>query len=299
MKKINKNKTAFLLWLFLILPSQFAYAMIHITAAENVYGETAKLLAGPYVEVISILKNPTQDPHLFSVTPSTAKAVKFADIIIMNGAHYDPWMLPLVQFNQNKPTMIVIAEIIKWSNKNNPHLWYVPYSMTLYAKYLIEQLSIRDPLHRSFYEKQLMIFNRDYQRLIEKMQTIKKKYQGIHVIATEPLFNDMASFMGLIMHGESFQQSMMNDVPPAISDIQRFEDDLRQGRVAVLFYNVQVLNSMSKRMMAIAAKQNIPMVGLSETLPANMTYVQWMETQLIQVENALQQSQMNQKREKK
>jgi zinc/manganese transport system substrate-binding protein len=291
LETVNKKiEYLFLLSLFILFNFQPAYALIHITAAENVYGETAKQLGGPYVEVISILNNPNQDPHLFSVTPSTAKAVKFADIIIMNGAHYDPWMLSLIQFNKKtQPVLIVLADLIKWDNKKNPHLWYVPQSMVIFAEHLVKQLSIHDPQNSQFYENELNNFRREYQKLIQKMQAIKKTYQGTTVIATEPLFNDMASYMGLVMRGESFQQSIMNDVPPAISDIQQFEDDLRKHRAAVLFYNQQVLNTMTKRMLAIAAEENIPIVGLSETLPKQMTYVQWMEQQLMQVEKALKQ----------
>ena len=45
----------------------------------------------------SILKNPDQDPHLFETTPSVARDLADARIVIVNGADYDPWMEKLLK----------------------------------------------------------------------------------------------------------------------------------------------------------------------------------------------------------
>jgi hypothetical protein len=63
---------------------------IKIVAAENVYGDIAKQIGGPNVTVTSILSNPDQDPHLFEVSPSVARDVSAAGILIYNGIDYDP-----------------------------------------------------------------------------------------------------------------------------------------------------------------------------------------------------------------
>jgi zinc/manganese transport system substrate-binding protein len=60
-------------------------APINIVAAENFYGDIAKQIGGPDVNVTSILSNPDQDPHLFEVSPSVGRAVSAARIVIYNG----------------------------------------------------------------------------------------------------------------------------------------------------------------------------------------------------------------------
>ena len=49
--------------------------------------------------VKSILSNPDQDPHLFEASPSVARALADARIVIINGADYDPWVAKMLAAN--------------------------------------------------------------------------------------------------------------------------------------------------------------------------------------------------------
>ena len=69
---------------------------IAVVAAENFYGDVAKQIGGDQVAVVSVMSNPDQDPHLFETTPSTVRGITGAQIVIFNGADYDPWMPKLL-----------------------------------------------------------------------------------------------------------------------------------------------------------------------------------------------------------
>ena len=69
-----------------------AEGKIGVVAAENFYGDIAKQIGGDRVEVVSIMNNPDQDPHLFETTPGVVRQIADAQIVIVNGADYDPWM---------------------------------------------------------------------------------------------------------------------------------------------------------------------------------------------------------------
>jgi len=279
-----------LITIFAVFISTFwinANASINIVTAENFYGEVAKEIGGPYVNAVSILNNPNQDPHLFTTSPSTAVALLKADIIVYNGADYDPWMQTLLS-NQKNRHVIVVAKLMNVKNGSNPHIWYMPETIPTYAKKLVDTLSQIDPAHRKYFQKQLMIFNQSYQPIFEKIKNLKQHFNNIPVIATEPVFNYMAEAIGLKMHGEGFQLSMMNDVPPSFSQVKQFEDDLRQHSVRIFIFNNQVINPSTKKMISIAQEEKIPVVGVSETMPINLTYVQWIMQELTFLENALE-----------
>ena len=72
--------------------AQAQTAPVPVVAAENVYGDLAAQIGGKDVNAISILSNPEQDPHLFEASPSVARALSAARVVIYNGADYDPWM---------------------------------------------------------------------------------------------------------------------------------------------------------------------------------------------------------------
>ncbi|MDR3491402.1 MAG: zinc ABC transporter substrate-binding protein [Gammaproteobacteria bacterium] len=272
--------------LFICSYTVSAQALINIVTAENFYGEVAKEIGGPYVNVVSILNNPNQDPHLFTTSSSTAIALLKANIIIYNGIDYDPWMQTLLS-NQKNSHIIVVADLMNVKNGGNPHIWYMPETIPTYAIKLVDTLNQIDPAHREYFQKQLNNFNQSYQPIFEKIKNLKQHFNNTSVIATEPVFNYMVEAIGLKMHGEGFQLSMMNDVPPTFSQVKQFEDDLRQHSVRIVIFNNQVINPSIKHMLSIAENEKIPAVGVSEIMPINLTYVQWILQELNLLENTL------------
>src|SRR5689334_18845141 len=96
---------------------------IKIVAAENFYGDVAKQIGGDSVEVVSILSNPDQDPHLFEASPSVARKISDARIVIANGIDYDPWIDTLLSASpsQNRK-VIVVGDLAGRKAGDNPHL---------------------------------------------------------------------------------------------------------------------------------------------------------------------------------
>ena len=97
----------------------------------------------------------------------------------------------------------------------------------------------------------------------------------------------MAAALGLKMHNEKFQLAVMNDTEPSASDIVTFENDLKQHRVNVLFYNSQASNQSAKRVQKLAHQAKVPIVGVTETEPAGQPYQGWMLSELDSLEHAL------------
>ena len=269
-----------------------ANALINIVAAENTYGEVAKELGGPYVNVISILSNPSQDPHLFTTTPSTAKALSLASIVIYNGADYDPWITSALAIEgQKKRTIINVAELMHIKPGENPHIWYLPTTMPIFTKKLATTMIQLDPQHSQYYEKQLNQFNHNYQIVFETIKRLKQRFQYTPVIATEPVFGYMAKSIGFMMHGEGFQINVMNDVTPTVSQVKLFEDDLTHHTVRLLIYNNQVINPLTEHMRNIAEQEKIPVLGISEMIPPGLTFTQWIMTELSELKKALERKQ--------
>ena len=268
--------------------SVMAFATVKIVAAENFYGDVAKTIGGPYVEVVNILNHPDQDPHLFSVSPLTVKMIQGADLIIYNGANYDPWMDSLLSDETMLPKKIIVAaKLLKINTSQNPHIWYWPETMLLVATQIAAHLNAMDPLHQPYYQHALAEFKMQYQVLFKMIKTMHDRYNQVPVIATEPIFNYMAAAIGLKMQAIPFQENVMNDVTPSISEITAFENDLRQRTVRVFIYNKQVDNPLTKRLLSIANNEKIPVLGVTETLPLNRHYISWMVQQLTDLNQRL------------
>jgi zinc/manganese transport system substrate-binding protein len=80
----------------------------------------------------------------------------------------------------------------------------------------------------------------------------------------------------------------MNDTEPAARDLAAFENDLRKRKVKVILYNKQVTSNLTDRLIDIARSANVPVVGITETEPADTSFVDWMLSELDELEKALQ-----------
>ena len=272
------------------LPWQSAEAAdpVRVVAAENFYGDLARQIGGSRVEVTSILSNPDQDPHLFESNASTARAVSDAQVVLYNGVDYDPWMEKLLSASA-KPDRIVIvaAAVIGRKSGDNPHLWYDPATLPALAKALEAELEKRDPAHAADYKTNLAAFNASFAPLRATVAAIRAKNAGLKVTATEPVFGYMAGALGFTMLNYEFQIATMNNAEPSASQVAAFEKSLRDGEAKILFYNSQVSDRTTERLLALAREAHVAVVGVTETEPPGKSIQTWFAGQLDAIEGAL------------
>ena len=265
-----------------------AAAAIAVVAAENVYGEVAQQLVGPQATVTSILSNPEQDPHLFEVSASVARAVAEAQIVVVNGARYDPWMDTLLAAHAAPGRLVVtVADLLGSQSGGNPHLWYDPATIPAFARAFAAALDRIEPAHTSDHAERLAAFLSSLRPLEARIAEFRAAHAGVRVTATEPVFGSMAKALGLTMCNEQFQLAVMNETEPAASDIAALEDDLRGRKVRALIYNTQATGPAVGRLLDLARASNVPVVGVTETQPAGTTYAAWMTGQLDALDRAL------------
>jgi zinc/manganese transport system substrate-binding protein len=265
---------------------------ISIVAAENFYGDVARQLAGANATVSSILSNPDQDPHLFEASPSVARLLSGADIVVYNGVDYDPWMTKLLAATRSPDRkVIIVADLVHKKPGDNPHLWYDPPTMPALAEALATTLSNRDPTHGKDYDHELHAFLASLEPLDAQIAELRRKFGGIPVTATEPVFGYMSAALGFRMRNERFQLAVMNNAEPRASDVAAFEDDLRKHAVRLMFYNSQATDAAAKRLVRIAEQSKTPVVGVTETEPPGKNYQDWMSTELVAIAQALSGSQ--------
>jgi zinc/manganese transport system substrate-binding protein len=261
---------------------------ISILASTNFYGEAATAIGGDRVTVESVIIAPGVDPHDFDPPPSVARAVADADIVIMNGADYDHWLEHMLEANEVDGQIVInVAELIGVEEGENPHVWYHPKAMPALASALAETLSESVPDATDDFAAARDTFVATLAPVNEKIAELHAQFAGTEVAATEPVFGYMAEALGLEMTNEAFQTAIMNETEPAASDIAKLEDDIRSGRVKVLFYNEQVEDSFTRNLADLARASGAPLVGVTETQPDDKTFAEWMLDTLDETGKAL------------
>lgn len=284
----------YILGLVLLVCSSLALAKsneINVVAAENFYGSVANVIGGKYVHVESILNNPDADPHLFTTSAKTSKAMTNAQVFIFNGVDYDPWSKTLLNTKNKdgKRSVIEVSQLMNISSKDaNPHLWYNPQTFPTLAKKLVVTFTEIMPAEKAYFESNLQNFLKEHQKVLAKIEQLKSKTNGVTVTATEPVFGYMADALGFDMVGKDVQWTIMNDADPSAKALAEYQNNIKDGKVKVLFYNSQVTDPVTTNIQDLAKKNNVPVVGVTETLPKGITDVNtWFLSELNAIDKVL------------
>jgi zinc/manganese transport system substrate-binding protein len=276
--------------LLLVVPAeaQTTRGAIGVVAAENFYGDVAGQIGGAQVRVTSILSNPDEDPHLFEASPSVARAISAARIVVYSGIDYDPWMAKLLgAARSGERQVIVVADLVGRKAGDNPHIWYDPATMVACAKAVAAALEADDPAHVAVYDQRLARFVASIAPIQAEIGALRQRLAGTPVTATEPVFGYMFEALGMQVRNLSFQMAVMNGTEPSASDVAGFETDLRTHAVKLLVYNAQASDPIAERMERLARASHVPIVGAAETEPPGKTYQAWMMGELDEVARAL------------
>jgi zinc/manganese transport system substrate-binding protein len=288
MKKAVAGLALLLALLAQAVPVCAAENQIAVMAAENFYGDIARQIGGDRVSVVSIMNNPDQDPHLFETTPGIVRQIAAAQIVILNGGNYDSWMDKLLAAGPRRDRIVInAAKLTGYKPGDNPHLWYDPATMPAVAAAIADALAKADSTHASEYSARLKITLAALDQITQRVAQLKAKHGGAPVTATEPVFGPMARALGLTMRNERFQLAMMNDTEPSARDIAAFESDLKERKVRLLIYTSHVSEKSTERLRDIARRAKVPVIGVTETMPPNVKFQDWLLGELDNLDKAL------------
>ena len=266
---------------------------ISVIAAENFWGSIAMQLGGARVSVQSVVTDPNADPHEYESSANDARAFAEARLVILNGAGYDDWGKKLLDANPASARhVLTVADLVGKKVGDNPHFWYSPEYVVKVADSITAQYRSVDSADASYFDQLRAKFAAALQPYTDEIATIKQKYAGTPVGATESIFVYLASGLGLnLTTPAEFMNAVAEGNDPPASAVVEFQDQISANQIKVLVYNVQTTTAVTTAVKTLAASLHIPAVGVSETLlPQNLTFQDWQLTQLTSLEAALSKS---------
>ena len=255
-----------------------------VVAAENFWGSIASQLAGDRACVASIIANPDTDPHGYEAKPADAKLIASARYVIGNGAGYDSWAPKLIAANPVSGRIVLtISDFIGKKEGDNPHLWYSPDYVARVIDKITSDLDAVDPVDAAYFDQQKTQYRttglKDY---LDTIATIKSKYAGTPVGATESIFSYLADGLGLnLTTPPEYLKATSEGTDPSPADKAEVERQIANRSIKVFVFNSQ---NTTKDVIALVDKakaQKIPVTQVTETLtPANLTFQDWQTKQL-------------------
>jgi len=264
---------------------------VRAVGAENEYADVIRQIGGPYVTVASVMSSPDADPHSYEADTRDASLVGGASLVVQNGLGYDDFMDKLEAASPHPGRVVIVAAAVLGDPQNtpNPHLWYDPATMPRVAAAIARALSGQLPAHAGYFAGRLAAFDASLQAWRQELDQVRRHYAGYGVAVTEPVADYLLAAAGLdIQTPWGFQAAVMNGTDPAPQDVDIQENLLRARKVGALIYNRQAVSSVTAALLQLARDNHVPVVGVTETMPAGETYQAWMEEETRNLERALQ-----------
>ena len=253
------------------------------------WGDIVQDLGGDCAAVHTVLASSSVDPHDYEPTSADAVVFDTAQLVVVNGADYDPWASDLASNAASAPAVVDAGQVVGAAEGANPHLWYSPQYVTDVAQAVTDELSKLSPDAADYFAEQHTAWTQDMQQYQDLIATLKSGTNGRTYAATESVFDYMAQAVGLTdATPEGFARAAANESDPTPTDIAAFETALTQGQIDVLIYNTQTEGSIPQQIRTIAEEANVPVVEVTETVaPGSNSFQDWQVTQLKQLAQAL------------
>lgn len=269
---------------------------VQVVAAENFWGSLASQLGGTHANVVSIVSDPNADPHAYETNPQNATAVANAKLVIMNGAGYDTWISKLINASNTPGQKVLnVANLLGYTDDltkfSNEHFWYNPVFVNKTVNAMYKDYIAIDPANTAYYQQQYKALNSSLHGYMTLEANIKAHFGGTKVASTETIFLYMSNATGLqVISPFEFMKAVAEGNEPNAQDVATFQRlvSATPPTIKLLVFNNQTVTQTTDSIKSAAKANNIPIVAVTETLqPVNVTFQQWMTTELTSIQTAL------------
>ena len=282
---------------------------VDVVVSVDQWGDIVSQVGGACADVTTVLASSSVDPHDYEPTPADAALFDGAQLVVINGGHYDEWAAKLAASSAPDAPVINAVELSghegesghsdegeeghshegeaghDHAGEGNPHVWYNP----AVVNEVTAQLKDLAPDAADYLDERHSEFNNVMKPYNDAIATIRSGAQGRTYASTESVFDDMASALGMQNRTpEGYQAASANEAEPSPADLDAFLRLLGDRGVDVLIYNTQTEGSVPEQIRAAAEQAGVPVVEVTETVPPNTESFQtWQVGQLDALAEAL------------
>ncbi|HTI23588.1 MAG TPA: zinc ABC transporter substrate-binding protein [Kutzneria sp.] len=261
---------------------------IKVVASTDVWGSVVKAVGGDDVAVTSIIDDPTKDPHDYEVKPADTAAVAGAQLLVSNGIGYDEFFAKAVStVGKGKPSVVAFEVSGKQQAADtNEHLFYDLPTVRKVADKVAADLGGIDAAKKATFDANAKAFDAKIDELITRIGQIPA---GKKVVVTEPVANYLLT-AGNITDAtpKAFEEAVEAGTDIPVAAVAEATALITDRKVDALVNNAQTETDLTNQLKAKAAAANIPVVDVTETLPAGTTdYVGWIGKEVDALSKAL------------
>lgn len=260
---------------------------VKVVASTDVWGSVVTAVGGENVEVKSIIRDPSADPHSYETTADDALAAKGAQLLLSNGGGYDEFFGKLTE--QAGSAKKLVAYDIAATGDENEHVWYDLPGVDKVADQLAAQLGELKPAAKQQFTDNAAAFKAKVDALEKRLEELGTTHPGTKVVVTEPVAHYLlASAKITDATPKAFSDAVENDTDVPADAVSAYKQLIATKQVKALVNNEQTVTPLTQDVVKQAKEAGLGLVGVTETLPAGVTdYIGWMTGEVDELAGAL------------
>ena len=216
---------------------------LNVVATFSILGDFAKNVGGDRVSVTTLV-GPNSDTHVYTPTPSDAKKIADAKLVIVNGLGLEGWLPRLVKSSGSKAVTVVATKGIATRKIEDghdhsladadPHAWQSVVNAKTYVANIRDALIAADPAGADAYTANAVAYlskldalDRDVREAVAKIPPERRS-----VISTHDAFGHFAAAYGIKFIAP---QGVSTESEPSARDIAAIISQIRKQKIPAVF----------------------------------------------------------------
>lgn len=231
---------------------------LRVVASFSLLADLVASVGGSEVEVTALV-GPDADAHVFQPAPVDLRRMAQADLVVVNGLHFEGWLTRLVQTSGFKGTVLVCSDGLtprRLGAEADPHAWQDLANARHYVQRIRDALVASRPAQAAVLRQRAADYTA---RLDETDRWFRAELAAIpaqrrRVVTTHDAFGYLGAAYGIEFLAA---QRWNTDSEPTASDVARLIRQIRQQSAAAVF----VENIADQRLMQRIARESGATVG--------------------------------------
>jgi zinc/manganese transport system substrate-binding protein len=244
-----------------------AQAKIKVVATFSILGDLVGQVGGDRIEVITLV-GPDGDAHVYSPTPTDARRVADAKVMVTNGLKFDGWINRLAKASGTKATIVEAAAGVDAraggdhpehghaQGGMDPHAWQSVSNAKLYVGTIRDALIAADPSGRSTYTDNAAAYMGKLDELDAEVKAAIARIppERRRIITSHDAFGYFEQAYGLDFVAP---QGVSTEAEASAKDVARIIQQIKRERIGAVFFE----NISDPRLMERIAKETGARIG--------------------------------------
>ena len=223
-------------------------ARLKVVASFSILGDMVHEIAGDRIE-LTVLVGPNGDAHVYEPSPADAQAVAAADVVVVNGLHFEGWLPRLVEATGFNGRLVTASEGVvprHWDGEGeehaedehasglDPHAWQDLTNGLTYVDNITRALAAADPGHAADYQQRGAAYRATLTALDRK---VRDMFAAIPAAQRRVVTShDAFGYFGQAYHLDFVApQGMSTEAEPSAGDVARIIEQIRAEHIPAVF----------------------------------------------------------------